>query len=93
LQKLRQEKISSVFFKEIFMEILKRAKGDNGEIVSPFVNEKDLRDEVNSRTAKAGYTTRYGEPPCRTKIMTTVPFGKERLNVWPRDENGNLIDD
>lgn len=57
------------------------------------VNEKDLREEVLCRNAKAGYTTRYGEPTFATKIMTTVPFGKVKLNVWPRDKNGNLIGD
>lgn len=62
------------------------------ELVPENVSEKDLKDEVNRRTAKAGYTTRFGEPPYATKIQTTVPFGKERLNVWPRDKNGRLID-
>lgn len=75
------------------MQILKRARGRNdGEIVSPFVKEKDLRDEVNRRTSKAGYTTRYGEPPYRTRIMDNG-FGESKLNVWSRDEQGNLIDD
>ena len=63
------------------------------EFVPDNVNEKDLRDEVNSRTAKAGYTTRYGEPMYSTKIQTTVPCGETKLNVWPRDENGQLIGD
>jgi hypothetical protein len=64
----------------------------NCELVPDNVSENDLRDEVNKRTAKAGYTTRFGEPPYATKIMTTVPFGKVKLNLWPRDENGQLID-
>lgn len=65
----------------------------NGEIVSTSVSEKDLQDEVNSRTAKAGYTTRYGECTNATKIMTSVPFGKTKLNLWPRDPvTGDLID-
>jgi hypothetical protein len=63
------------------------------EIVPDNVSEKDIRDEVHRRTAKAGYTTRYGEPTFATKIQTTVPIGKVRLNVWPRDKNGRLIDD
>jgi len=75
------------------LEILKRAKGDSGEIIPFNVPEKDLRDQVNRRTCKAGYTTRYGECRDATKIMTTVPCGKQKLNIWPRDENGNLIDD
>ena len=64
----------------------------NGELVPANVTEKDLKDEANRRTAKAGYTTRFGEPPYATKIMVNVLFGKEKLNVWPRDEKGNLID-
>ena len=63
------------------------------EIVPSDVSEKDLQDEVNSRTAKAGYTTRYGEPTYSMKIQTTVPCGKTKLNVWPRDKNGQLIGD
>ena len=62
------------------------------ELVPPNVDENDLRDEVNRRTAKAGYTTRYGECPRATKIMTTVAWGKRKLNVWPRDKDGNLIE-
>jgi hypothetical protein len=65
-----------------------------GEIVPNDVSEKDLRDEVNRRTAKAGYTTKYGECPYRTKIMTVVSLGQTKLNVWPRDiVTGELIDD
>jgi len=76
------------------MQILKRARGVNdGDIISPFAKEEDLRDEVNRRTAKAGYTTRYGECPFRTKIQNTVSYGNQKLNVWPRDEQGNLIGD
>ena len=63
------------------------------EIVPSDVSEKDMRDEVNRRTCKAGYTTRYGEPTYSMKIQTTVPYGKTKLNVWPRDENGQLIGD
>lgn len=47
-----------------------------GEIVPNDVSEKDLRDEVNRRTARAGYTTRLGEPPFRTKIMS-MPASKK----------------
>jgi len=62
------------------------------EIVPDNVSEKDLREEVNRRTCKAGYTTRYGECMARTKIMSNG-IGKSKLNVWPRDKQGNLIDD
>lgn len=64
----------------------------NGEIVPVSVSEKDLRDEVNSRTAKAGYTTRHGECMSATKIQISISFGKRKLNLWPRDENGELIE-
>jgi hypothetical protein len=64
------------------------------EIVPANVSEKDLRDEVNRRTTKAGYTTKYGECPYATKIIATVNLGQTKLNVWPRDSvTGKLIDD
>lgn len=62
------------------------------EIVPANVSTKDLREEVNSRTSKAGYTTKYGECPYRTKIQNRG-YGDRPINVWPRDENGNLIGD
>jgi hypothetical protein len=65
-----------------------------GEIVPKNVSEKDLKDEVNRRTARAGYTARAGESPYRTKIQTTVCFGKEKFNVWPRNPiTGELVND
>lgn len=56
------------------------------------VNPKVLRDEVNSRTHQAGYTDRDGQPIVSGKIMISVPVGKEKLNIWPRDKRGNLIE-
>ena len=45
------------------MEILKRAKGfQSGEGVSAFESEANVREEVNRRTCKAGYTERDGTP-------------------------------
>ncbi len=67
-------------------------KLDKGEIVPPNVSNNDLRDEVNRRTAKAGLTTRLGECRNATKIMGTVTVGKEKLNIWPRDKYGRLIE-
>ena len=61
-------------------------------LVDCTVPEKDLQGEVNRRTHKAGYTDRDGQQMVRS-IMSTVPCGEVRLNVWPRDRNGNLIDD
>ena len=63
------------------------------EIMPPGTrSESDLRDEMNERSCKAGLTNRQGES-CRSsgKIMATVAFGKVKYNLWPRDENGNLI--
>jgi len=74
------------------LEILKRAKGNSGEIASWGRPPEGLQDELNRRTAKAGYTTRHGEPTSRTKIMNNG-FGESKLNVWSRDEQGNLIGD
>jgi len=61
------------------------------EIVPDDISDRDLREEVNRRTHKAGYTTREGAP-IPPKIMTTVPFGERKLNIWPRDKDGNLIE-
>jgi len=74
------------------MQVIKRAKGDASEIVPASVPEKDIKEEVTKRNAKAGYTTRYGECPYRTKIQSRG-FGESKINVWPRDKHGNLIGD
>ena len=45
------------------MEILKRAREfQSGEGVSAFESESSIRDEVNRRSYKAGYTDRDGQP-------------------------------
>jgi len=76
------------------MEIITKKNHSNEGDIMPFnADEKSLRDEVNSRTAKAGYTTKYGEPTYSTKIQTTVSYGETKLNIWPRDKNGQLIGD
>lgn len=62
-----------------------------GDLIPFNVDSKDLQDEVNGRTHKAGYTNKQGERLYRTKIMTTVAFGKVKYNLWPRDKNGKLI--
>ena len=75
-------------------EAMKRAvaRGDE-ELIPASVSDSDLADEMNARSCKAGLTNRRGECSRGTgKIMTTVPFGKTKLNIWPRDEAGNLID-
>ena len=75
------------------MEILKRAKSfQSGEGVSAFESEANVREEVNRRSHKAGYTTREGNPTFGTKIMGPG-IGESKISVWPRDKEGNLIDD
>lgn len=63
-----------------------------GDLIPFNVPSKDLQDEVNSRTCKAGYTSRQGEHLWSNKIMARG-FGASKLNVWPRDKNGRLIND
>ena len=62
------------------MQILKRARGNSGETVSFTAKEADLREEVNRRTAKAGYTTRYGEPVSSGKGDTYRPVNKKKYD-------------
>lgn len=65
------------------------------DIVNPELRgmpQKDYEQELNIRSHKAGYTTRKGGP-IPLKIMTTSNWGKTKLNNWPRDKNGNLIED
>ena len=62
------------------------------ELIPDSVSSKDIRDEANRRASKKGYCTRYGEPEGKTRPSGTVSFGIEKLNIWPRDKNGNLIE-
>lgn len=63
------------------------------ELIPASRSDSDLADEMNARSCKTGLTNRAGECVRGTgKIMTTVPFGRTKLNLWPRDEQGNLID-
>ncbi len=55
------------------LEIIKRAKGEqDGEGVSAFESESNVREEVNRRTCKAGYTDRDGQP----KISRITSYSK-----------------
>ena len=64
----------------------------DGELVPAGVSKRDLRYEANLRAHKAGYdVTRDGKPKPR-RICTVVSLGQTRLNLWPRDETGNLIE-
>ena len=63
-------------------------------IINPELRGMPLRDyheELNIRTSKAGYTRRDGGP-IPAKIMARG-CGESKLNVWPRDKDGNLIGD
>lgn len=63
------------------------------DIINPELRgmpQKDYLEELNIRSSKAGYTTREGSP-IPAKIMSRG-FGVSKLNIWPRDKNGNLID-
>jgi len=65
------------------------------DIINPELRgmpQKDYLQELNIRSHRAGHATRKGKP-IPPKIMTMVPFGKRKLNVWPRDKDGNLIGD
>lgn len=52
-------------------QILQRARGlGDGELVSIKENSKTVQEEVLRRSAKAGYSTRLGEPTSREKISS-----------------------
>lgn len=58
------------------------------EIIPQDVNEKDLREEVHRRTAKAGYTTRHGEPVSSGRIImkpATEQYRKEYRRIFGHD--------
>ena len=65
---------------------------DKGEIVPEDVSSRDLRDEANLRAFRAGYAvTKDGRRQPR-KIQSLNPWGKRKLNIWPRDDAGRLIE-
>ena len=60
------------------MEILKRARGfQSGEGVSAFESEANVREEVNRRTCKAGYTDKDGQPRGAGKGDSLRPVNKK----------------
>lgn len=63
-----------------------------GDLVSFSADSKDVLAEVIRRGAKVGHCTKHGECPRATRIQDLCAWGRTKLNVWPRDENGNLID-
>lgn len=62
------------------LEIIERAKGVSGEGVSAFESEANVREEVNRRTCKAGYTNSEGGPPATGKIISMPANKKYREN-------------
>lgn len=62
------------------MEILKRARGNAGEVIPFGAPPAGLQDEINHRTYKAGYTDRDGQP----KISRNDGAGKGDV---PRPHN------
>jgi hypothetical protein len=74
------------------VQILKRARGPNDGDITSF-RDAPNRNEINRRTWKAGYTDRDGQPKDLPKIRIFGGTGETKLNIWPRDERGNLIDD
>ncbi len=64
------------------------------DIVNPELRgmpQADYLQELNIRSHKAGYTTRDGKQiPLKSMARG---FGVSKLNIWPRDSEGNLIGD
>lgn len=73
-------------------EIREAVKRGDCELIPDSVSEADVLDDIHARTAKAGLTNRQGES-CRStgKIMSRG-VGESRLNIWPRDGHGRLIE-
>ena len=65
---------------------------DRGELVPDDVSRRDLLAEANLRARRAGYAvTRDGRPQPR-RMQAPSNWGRQKLNVWPRDAAGKLIE-
>lgn len=74
-------------------ELTDAVKRGDCEIIPPGTRtDEDLKREMTERSCKAGHTTKFGECPRASKIMTLVAFGKVKFNQWPRDKDGQLIE-
>ena len=62
------------------MQILKRAKNAEMDIVPITESESNVREEVNRRTHKAGYTNREGGPLTTGRIIIKPPTEQYRKN-------------
>ncbi len=56
------------------------AKGDDGETVAWNESEANVREEVNRRTCKAGYTNSEGGPVSSGKIRSMPANDEYRKN-------------
>lgn len=61
------------------MQIINRTKSPD-EIVPATESESSIKDEVNRRTYKAGYTDRDGQPRSSGKGDTCRPVNKKRYD-------------
>lgn len=77
-----QDNAEMVLAKEIeVLEILKRARGhQSGEGVSFLESEANVREEVNRRSYKAGYTNREGGPVSSGTIIMKPATPRYRKN-------------
>ncbi len=74
------------------LEILKRAKGfQSGEGVSAFESESNVRDEVNRRSHKAGYTDRDGQPKVSRQTSYSKGDSCRPMNKKLYDQNYERI--
>lgn len=65
---------------------------EKGELVPDDVSSRDLKEEASLRAFRAGYpVTKDGKPQPR-KIQSLNPWGHRKLNLWPRDDAGRLIE-
>ena len=62
------------------MEILKRSRNAEMDIVPATESESNVREEVNRRSHKAGYTDRDGQPRISPEIVSRPPSKKYREN-------------
>jgi len=62
------------------MEILKRARNTEMDIIPITESEGNVREEVNRRTHKAGYTDRDGQCKVSPEIVSKPSNDKYRQN-------------
>ena len=70
------------------MQILKRARNAEMDIVSATESESNVREEVNRRTYKAGRTNREGGPLTTGKIImkpATEQYRKNYRRIFKHD--------